>query len=184
MLKKKFAVILIFSLFSFCFFAQENGAEEKTVMTLSEIDSLIARNEYSAALEELSFYIQKYPLQFDKAQKRISKIMKERNAFNQKALELAQKMKQSASEQLNDEQNDNLDSQKMELIVALENAEENPAKEAVDLTNDARRTIRLSYYLFFNYYMVMSCFLSRSLPFEKSAAAAHLAAASRHFVFV
>ena len=147
MLKKKFAVILIFSLFSFCFFAQENGAEEKTVMTLSEIDSLIARNEYSAALEELSFYIQKYPLQFDKAQKRISKIMKERNAFNQKALELAQKMKQSAGEQLNDEQNDNLDSQKMELIVALENAEENPAKEAVDLTNDARRTIRLSYYL-------------------------------------
>lgn len=147
MLKKKFAVIFIFSLFSFSFFAQEKLSEEKTVMTLSEIDSLIDRNEYSAALQELSFYIQKYPAQFDKAQKRISKIIKDRNAFNQKALELAQKMKQSASEQLSDEQNDNLDSQKMELIVALENAEQNPAKEAVELTNDARRTIRLSYYL-------------------------------------
>ncbi len=146
MLKKKFAVILIFSLFSFCFFAQENVAEKK-VMTLSEIDALIARNEYSSALEELSFYIQKYPQQFDKAQKRISKIMKDRNAFNQKAFELAQKMKQSASEQLSDEQNDALDSQKMEIIVSLENAETNPSKEAVELTNDARRTIRLSYYI-------------------------------------
>ncbi len=146
MLKKKFAVILIFSLFSFCFFAQENVAEKK-VMTLSEIDALIARNEYSSALEELSFYIQKYPQQFDKAQKRISKIMKDRNAFNQKAFELAQKMKQSASEQLSDEQNDALDSQKMEIIVSLENAETNPSKEAVELANDARRTIRLSYYI-------------------------------------
>lgn len=147
MLKKKFAVIFIFSLFSFCFFAQEKPAEEKTVMTLSEIDALIEQNEYSSALEQLSFYIQKYPSQFDKAQKRISKIMKDRRSFNQKAFELAQKMKQSTSEQLSDEQNDSLDSQKMEIIVSLEKAEKNPSKEAVELTNDARRTIRLSYYI-------------------------------------
>ena len=139
MFKKIIAGISIFSLFACLAFCD--------VMSLSEIDALIAQNDYSAALEQLSLYIQKYPEQFDKAQKRVSKIIKERRNFNLKALDLAQKMEISATEELTDEQSDALDSQKMDIIVALENAEKNPAQEAVDLTNDARRTIRLSYYI-------------------------------------
>lgn len=116
--------------------------------TLAQIDVLIDGRNYTKALEALSVYIQEHPEQFDKAQRRVSRIMKERTSFNNQAAELADKMRQS-SENAEGERgsNDDLDSQKMDIILSLEKSEVNPAREAVDLTNDARRTVRLSYYI-------------------------------------
>lgn len=147
---KFFAGIFIFSLFAFPLFSQENtslqeSVLEKKVLSLSEIDLLIKKNEYSSALEALSVFIKKNPEQFDRAQKRISQIMKKRLDFNAQAFVLAEKMRESAG--FNDLQSDALDSKKMDIIVSLEKMEQNPPKEAVDFTNDARRTIRLSYYI-------------------------------------
>lgn len=147
---KFFAGIFIFSLFAVPLFSQENtslqeSVLEKKVLSLSEIDLLIKKNEYSSALEALSVFIKKNPEQFDRAQKRISQIMKKRLDFNAQAFVLAEKMQESAD--LNDLQSDALDSKKMDIIVSLEKMEQNPPKEAVDFTNDARRTIRLSYYI-------------------------------------
>ena len=147
---KFFAGIFIFSLFAFPFFSQENislqkPVLEKKVLSLSEIDLLIKKNEYSSALEALSLFIKRNPEQFDRAQKRISQIMKKRLDFNAQAFVLAEKMQESAG--LSDLQADALDSKKMDIIVSLEKMEQNPPKEAVDFTNDARRTIRLSYYI-------------------------------------
>lgn len=147
---KFFAGIFIISLFAVPLFSQENtslqeSVLEKKVLSLSEIDLLIKKNEYSSALEALSVFIKKNPEQFDRAQKRISQIMKKRLDFNAQAFVLAEKMQESAD--LNDLQSDALDSKKMDIIVSLEKMEQNPPKEAVDFTNDARRTIRLSYYI-------------------------------------
>jgi len=144
------SVFLLFNFLSVPVFSQETNTfgSDKEVMSLGYIDHLISLHEYSQALEQLSLYIQKFPDQFDKAQKRISKILKERNSFNRQAEQLAQKMKQSAeSQNLTDEQADELDTQKMDIILALEGSEQNPAQEEIDLTNDARRTVRLSYYI-------------------------------------
>ncbi len=146
--RKVFSVLFILFCSAFMLQSQEVPEEDTEVMSLGGIDHLISISEYSQALEQLSLYIQKYPEQFDKAQKRISKILKYRNAFNLQAGELAQKMRQSAEAQnLTDEQADELDAQKMDIILALENSEKNPAQEETDLTNDARRTVRLSYYI-------------------------------------
>ena len=113
-----------------------------------QIDHLIELTDYSTALQQLSLYIKKYPDQFDKAQKRVSKILKARSAYNNQAIELAEKMRLSAEgENLTDEEINELDVQKMDIIVALEKSEENPPLEEVNLTNDARRTVRLSYYI-------------------------------------
>lgn len=117
-------------------------------MSLWQIDHLIELTDYSTALQQLSLYIKKYPDQFDKAQKRVSKILKARSAYNNQAIELAEKMRLSAEgENLTDEEINELDVQKMDIIVALEKSEENPPLEEVNLTNDARRTVRLSYYI-------------------------------------
>lgn len=97
---KFFAGIFIFSLFAFPLFSQENtslqeSVLEKKVLSLSEIDLLIKKNEYSSALEALSVFIKKNPEQFDRAQKRISQIMKKRLDFNAQAFVLAEKMRES-----------------------------------------------------------------------------------------
>ena len=115
-------------------------------MSLSAIDHLIELKEYSMALEQIALYIQKYPDQFDKAQKRVVRVLKARKSFNEKATELAEKMRRSA-EGADSENVDALDSEKMDIIVALESSERNPALEESELTNDARRTVRLSYYI-------------------------------------
>lgn len=116
--------------------------------SLEMIDKLIEERNYTKALEALSVYMQNHPEQFDSAQKRVSKIMRERALFNKQAAELAEKMRQSSLfGNTENDREDDLDSQKMDIILSLEKTEINPAQEEVDLTNDARRTVRLSYYI-------------------------------------
>ena len=146
--KHRIISLLIIILMSFSLYAQDSKIRGGEVMSLWQIDHLIELTDYSTALQQLSLYIKKYPDQFDKAQKRVSKILKARSAYNNQAIELAEKMRLSAEgENLTDEEINELDVQKMDIIVALEKSEENPPLEEVNLTNDARRTVRLSYYI-------------------------------------
>ncbi len=148
MFRKAIFTFIFFSLVASTFYPQKKNSVEDDELSLEKIDFLIKTGDYSLALEELSVFIQLYPNKFDRAQKRISKIIKERNLFNQKAAELAEKMKLSSeNKNLSESEIDELDSQKMDIIMALENLELNPSKEQIDLTNDARRTVRLSYYV-------------------------------------
>lgn len=130
------------------FISAQKGGGEETVLSLSEIDLLIKKSEYSAALKAISDCIQKNPGQFDQLQKRVSQIMKARKAFNGQAFELAENMRQSSEIQnLTETQSDAMDNEKLDMILSLEKMEQNPPAEQVEFTNDARRTIRLSYYI-------------------------------------
>lgn len=148
-MKKYFPLfILFFSFFNANFFYAQKVVLNKKALTLKEIDYLIDRQEYNSALKELSLYIQQNPEDFDNAQKRIYICLEERDYFNLKANELAEKILiDETSENLTDRQKNSLEDQKLRLIVQLEKSERNPFKEAKDLTNDARRTVKLSYYI-------------------------------------
>ncbi len=113
-------------------------------MSLRQIDLLIDKADYSSALAALSDYIKENPDGFDKAQRRIKFIMAKRAEFNAKAEELAKKM---GIESQSETEENRLDEEKMNIINALEDFETNRPAEEVALTNDARRTVRLSYYI-------------------------------------
>ena len=150
---RAFSAVIFLFLAVFPAFSQEtevsaSGKTEQTVMSLSQIDDLIEKKEYSKALEQLSLYIKIHPEQFDKSQKRISRILNARDGFNTLAKELSGKMQQSENlDESSAALADELDTQKMDIIVTLEKSEQNPPPEIVALTNDARRTVRLSYYI-------------------------------------
>ncbi len=145
---KRVVAVIYFSLGLLSLYAQSPDTRERKVISLSQIDHLIELKDYTSALSELSLYIKVHPDQFDKAQKRIAKIMRARTKFNLQAVQLAEKMRISAEgNNLTDEEINELDVQKMDIIFAMEKSEENPAQEEIDLTNDARRTIKLSFYI-------------------------------------
>lgn len=143
--KKK--ITSFFIIFLFCF-SVVFGQSDNEVMTLEQIDSLIESKDFTSALRELSLYIKVYPNQFDKAQKRISKVMQHREYYNLRAFALSDLMRQSEDVDNVDDINQNeLDNKKMEIILALEKSENNFSPEHIAFTNDARRTVRLSYYI-------------------------------------
>lgn len=139
-------LVMIFSFFLFESAAQ--SPRSKGVLSLREIDSLIEKKSYSDALEALSEYILNFPQDFDSAQKRIKICMEQRKKFNAAADELAEKLQNSSDENSLDEAAlTEIDEQKMELIGFMESLDSSPSKESVDFTNDARRTVRLSYFI-------------------------------------
>jgi len=106
-------------------------------MSLSKIDDLIDAKDYTSALKELAKYIDAKPDEFDDAQKRVKKILKYRNIYNNNAGKLVQKMGDENSS----------DDEKMDIILGMEKSEQNRGAEAVALTNDARRSVALQYYI-------------------------------------
>ena len=112
-------------------------AESGAKPTLGGIDALIESKDYNAALMMASEYMKSNPQDFDRAQKRIERIMKERLSFDEKAEMLADTMK-------NDSENDE---HKMDLILELENAETNQTEPAQELTRQARKTLALKFYI-------------------------------------
>ncbi len=118
---------------------QVAGADSSaiSVLSLREIDKIIDEKEYNRALSELSVYMQSHPKDFDRAQERVRRIMKERLNFDSKAEELAHTMR-------NDEENDD---KKMDIIVELENAEKGQTKTAIDLTRQARKTLATRFFI-------------------------------------
>ncbi len=107
------------------------------MLSLSKIDDIIDQKDYTTALKELAEYIKAYPEDFDDAQSRVRKIIRYRNIYNENASKLVEKM---ASENSSDDE-------KMDIILGMEKSEQNRGAEAVALTNDARRSVALQYYI-------------------------------------
>lgn len=135
---KKGRGFLFVMFFSFClqWIFSENTPQGKA-MSLKQIDVLIANTEYQQALDELSVYMKAYPRDFDRAQKRVEKILRARAKYDDNAEKLLNVMKYD---------NEN-DEQKMEIISELEDSEKNPPQMEVDFERQARRTVALGFYI-------------------------------------
>ena len=102
-------------------------------MTLSQIDSLIENLDYNAALLELASYMNENPEDFDRAQKRVLKILQARKNYNKKASELVELIGSDSGKK----------SEKLERIRELEKSESDATENYIDFTNLARRTVTL-----------------------------------------
>ena len=153
-MKKPFRIfaVLIFSLLMqsalIPIFAQ---SEEEKVFTLSEIDELIEKTEFNRALYEVSVYMKTYPDDFDRAQLRVERILKERLQYNIKSEELVKALEEVTADKDEDELNVDSaiarDEQKLEMISAIEELEVRQSKAQKEFTNQARRTISMAFYL-------------------------------------
>ena len=109
------------------------GSSRGKSMTLSQIDNLIENLDYNAALLELASYMSENPDDFDRAQKRVLKILQARKNYNKKASELVELIGSDSGKK----------SEKLERIRELEKAEGNATENYIDFTNLARRTVTL-----------------------------------------
>ncbi|MBR6913714.1 MAG: hypothetical protein IKN34_07930 [Treponema sp.] len=133
---------------------QENESGERKILTLKEIDKLIKEKEYNLAISELVSYMRKHPDDFDRAQKRIKKIMDIRNLYDERAEKLAEMMKEDSAAS-DDKTTTNSyteeakasDHEKLELILQLENHEKNQTETATELTRQARKALALRFYI-------------------------------------
>jgi len=132
--KRRQVLILLFSLlFSVSLFSETAENVDGEVLSLKQIDLLIDTTAYNDALKELSRYIAAHPSDFDRAQKRISRIMKLREEYNKGAGALVDLIKNG----------DESKAEKLTKITELENTELNFTDTVIDFTNLARRTVTL-----------------------------------------
>lgn len=132
--KRRPILILVFSLlFSVLLFSETAESIEGKVLSLKQIDLLIDTTAYNDALKELSRYIAAHPADFDRAQKRISRIMKLREEYNRGAGALVDLIKNGEESK----------AEKLTKITELENTELNFTDTVIDFTNLARRTVTL-----------------------------------------
>ena len=103
------------------------------VLSLKQIDSLIEEAKYNEALRQVTRYIETYPEDFDRAEKRISRIMKQKEAFNREAAELVDIIR-------ND---DGSKTDKITKILEMDKFESGPTDNVVDFMNLARRTVTM-----------------------------------------
>ena len=139
MSQKKIVLFSLASLFFLVPFFPQNA--EKTlgeVLSLRQIDILIDTTDYNEALKALSAYMTAHPEDFDRAQKRVSRIMKLREEYNQGAAELVDVIKNG----------DESKSEKLTKITELENSELNSTDTVFGFTNLARRTVTLGEVLY------------------------------------
>ncbi len=131
---RSLAFVFLFSLFcsAFSFSDSSENAGLKT-LSLKEIDSLIDSEQYNKALVEVSRYLEAYPNDFDRAQKRISRIIKAREKYNADAEALVDVIKNAEGAK----------SDKLTKIRELETSEQNPTEYVNDFLNLARRTVTL-----------------------------------------
>lgn len=131
--------VLLFSLFVPGFFSPQSygGAEEK-ILSLKQIDRLIDTTAYNEALRALTKYMSAHPEDFDRAQKRVSRIMKLREDYNRGAEELVDVIKNGEESK----------SEKLTKITELENSELDSTDTVFDFTNLARRTVTLGEVLY------------------------------------
>ena len=132
--KRHLALILIISLFlSSILFSENAESEAGDVLSLKQIDLLIDTTAYNDALKELSRYIAAHPNDFDRAQKRISRVMKLREEYNNGAGALVDLIRSS----------DESKAEKLSKIAELENSELDSNENVIEFTNLARRTVTL-----------------------------------------
>ena len=130
------AIFLVVSFFKPCFVfsaSPASSSSRKNSMTLSQIDNLIENLDYNAALLELASYMSENPDDFDRAQKRVLKILQARKNYNKKASELVELIGSDSGKK----------TEKLERIRELEKAEGDATENYIDFTNLARRTVTL-----------------------------------------
>lgn len=127
------AIFLVFSFFKPCLAIAASAVSKKSAMSLSEIDNLIENLDYNAALLELASYMSENPDDFDRAQKRVLKILEARKSYNKKASELVELIASDSGKK----------SEKLERIRELEKSEDDVTENYVEFTNLARRTVTL-----------------------------------------
>lgn len=115
---------------------EKNAEKKRPLLTLKEIDALIAQTDYSTALVALSDYMKAYPAQLDFAQRRIDKIMKARSQYVVLANTLIDVME---NEPENAEK-------KLEIIAELESVEKNPTEEQLSFIQHAKTAAQFTYY--------------------------------------
>ena len=131
--KKRLVFAVLFSLFCPFFFSQNAGDEDGEVLSLKQIDMLINTTAYNEALKELTKYISAHPNDFDRAQERISRIMRLREEYNKGADYLVDLIKNGSETK----------AEKLTKITELESSELDVTDTVFEFTNLARRTVTL-----------------------------------------
>ena len=125
----------LYSLF-ICIFFSVCIVSANTPLSLSEIDELIRATYYDKALEELTFYMQSFPEQFDSVQKRIDTILKMRDRYIKLAHELVDVLE---NESENDEKI-------LQIIERLEKIEKYPTAKQREFISEAKFTAQFNVY--------------------------------------
>lgn len=136
---RRFIILVFVSAVSLCvpIFPQNAGSGSvPSILTMKQIDALIADTDYNAALTALTQYIRAYPDNFDEAQKRISKILLAREKYAKKAEELILVIQ-------NDPGNDDLI---LNIIAELSALEKNPRAEQLAFIENARVAAQFNSY--------------------------------------
>ena len=131
--KRRLVFAVLFSLCCPFFFSQKAGDDDGNILSLKEIDILISTTAYNEALKELTKYISAYPNDFDRAQQRISRIMKLREEYNKGADYLVDLIKNGSETK----------AEKLTKITELESSELDVTDTVFEFTNLARRTVTL-----------------------------------------
>ena len=135
--KKLIFVISIF-LFIQNVFCQstEIVIDEKDDVSLIEIDRLIRETEYDEALNQLKIYMEKNPLKFDLAQRRVNKIMNARKEYSALANRLIQLIQTDPGN----------DKEIYEITTKLEEFEKNPSDENLKFIADLKLSAEFNYF--------------------------------------
>lgn len=108
-------------------------------MSLSQIDELISHTEYNTALNELSLYMEQHPQEFDAAQKRVDKIMKNRREYDAHVKQLLNVLE-------TDETSEQKSEKVLEIIGQLESLEKNPTDKNIAFIRQAKSAAQFVVY--------------------------------------
>lgn len=136
--RRHLALAVLISLFFSTRIYPQTEVGEDEVLSLRQIDRLIETTAYNEALKELSRYISAHPDDFDRAQKRVSRVIRLREEYNKDAGHLVDIIKNG----------DQSKSEKLSKITELETSELEPTDTVIDFTNLARRTVTMGEILF------------------------------------
>ncbi len=124
---------VIFLIVSFLLPGFVFAASDQKENSLSKIDKLIENLDYNAAIDSLASYMAENPDDFDRAQKRVMKILEARKNYNKKASSLVDLIETGSGKK----------TEKLEKIRELEKREGDATENYVEFTNLARRTVTL-----------------------------------------
>ncbi len=108
-------------------------------MSLAHIDELIEKTDYNAALDEIAQYMTQNPQQFDLAQKRVSKILKNRRDYNKLAQHLLEVLDTG-------EDGEEKSLRVLEIVAQLESLEKNPTDKNIAFIRQAKVAAQFTVY--------------------------------------
>lgn len=118
-------------------FSQESDGGKN--VSLAHIDELIEKTDYNAALDEISRYIAEYPDDFDLAQKRVNRILKNRRDYNELARHLLEVLETG-------EDGEEKSLRVLEIVAQLESLEKNPTDKNIAFIRQAKVAAQFTVY--------------------------------------